>query len=84
MQVLLAAAFGAVLVAVSSLTYLVVERPMQAAGRRVARWLDARFGPDRQLRSSEEKNEKTRYSERPLVTLAGRPPGPGCGAKPGT
>jgi peptidoglycan/LPS O-acetylase OafA/YrhL len=47
LQMLLAAAFGVVLIAVSSLTYLAVERPMQDSGRRVARWLDARFGADR-------------------------------------
>jgi peptidoglycan/LPS O-acetylase OafA/YrhL len=47
LQMLLAAAFLAVLIAVSSLTYLAVERPMQNAGRRLARWLDVRFGPDR-------------------------------------
>jgi peptidoglycan/LPS O-acetylase OafA/YrhL len=45
--VLLAAAFLAILIAVSSLTYLFVERPMQNVGRRVGRWLDTRFGPDR-------------------------------------
>jgi peptidoglycan/LPS O-acetylase OafA/YrhL len=47
LQVLLAAAFLAILIAVSSLTYLFVERPMQNVGRRVGRWLDTRFGPDR-------------------------------------
>jgi peptidoglycan/LPS O-acetylase OafA/YrhL len=47
LQVLLAAAFLTVLIAVSSLTYLFVERPMQNLGRRVAHRLDARFGPDR-------------------------------------
>ncbi len=47
LQMLLAAAFLVVLIAVSSLTYLAVERPMQQAGRRLARWLDTRFGPDR-------------------------------------
>ena len=47
LQILLAAAFGVVLIAVSSLTYLAVERPMQNAGRRVARSLDRQFGPDR-------------------------------------
>ncbi len=47
LQVLLAAAFLAVVIGISSLTYLFVERPMQAAGRRLARWLDARLGPDR-------------------------------------
>jgi peptidoglycan/LPS O-acetylase OafA/YrhL len=46
-QLLLAAGFLLVLIAVSSLSYLAVERPMQNAGRRLARWLDARFGPDR-------------------------------------
>lgn len=29
------------------MTYLAVERPMQNADRRVARWLDRQFGPDR-------------------------------------
>ncbi|HTX27868.1 MAG TPA: acyltransferase [Streptosporangiaceae bacterium] len=47
LQMILAAAFLAVLIAVSSLTYLGVEQPMQNAGRRVARWLDGHFGPDR-------------------------------------
>jgi len=47
LQVLLAAAFGVVLIAVSSVTYLLVERPMQKVGRRVGWWLDAQFGPDR-------------------------------------
>jgi peptidoglycan/LPS O-acetylase OafA/YrhL len=47
LQVLTAAAFLAVLIAVSSLTYLFVEQPMQRVGRRVGYWLDARFGPDR-------------------------------------
>jgi peptidoglycan/LPS O-acetylase OafA/YrhL len=47
LQVLLAGSFLLVTVAVSSVTYLLVERPMQQVGRRVGRWLDARFGPDR-------------------------------------
>jgi peptidoglycan/LPS O-acetylase OafA/YrhL len=46
-QLLIDALFLAVLVAVCSLTYLFVERPMQDVGRRLARRLDARFGPDR-------------------------------------
>ncbi|HXL94538.1 MAG TPA: acyltransferase [Streptosporangiaceae bacterium] len=46
MQVVMAAVFGIVLVAVSSVTYLLVEKPMQGVGRRVARRLDARYGPD--------------------------------------
>jgi peptidoglycan/LPS O-acetylase OafA/YrhL len=46
-QVLLAGAFLAVLLAASSLSYLLVERPTQAAGRRLGRWLDVTFGPDR-------------------------------------
>jgi peptidoglycan/LPS O-acetylase OafA/YrhL len=45
-QLALYALFLVVLVAVSSVTYLLVERPMQVAGRWVAKWLDARFGPD--------------------------------------
>jgi len=47
LQVLMAAAFLVILIGVSSLTYLFVERPMQNLGRRVGRWLDAHFGPDR-------------------------------------
>jgi peptidoglycan/LPS O-acetylase OafA/YrhL len=47
LQVMLAAGLLASMIAVSSLTYLSVERPMQNVGRRVGRWLDARFGPDR-------------------------------------
>ena len=39
--------FVAIVIAVCSVTYLVVERPMQEIGRRVGRRLDARFGPDR-------------------------------------
>ena len=35
------------MIAVSSLTYLSVERPAQGLGRRLSRRLDARFGPDR-------------------------------------
>jgi peptidoglycan/LPS O-acetylase OafA/YrhL len=47
LQALLAVGFLTVLVAVSSLTYLFVERPMQNVGRKVGRWLDGHFGPDR-------------------------------------
>jgi peptidoglycan/LPS O-acetylase OafA/YrhL len=47
LQVLLAAGLLIAMIAVSSLTYLSVERPMQNVGRRVGRWLDASFGPDR-------------------------------------
>ncbi len=46
-QVLVDALFLAVLIAVCSATYLLVERPMQGVGRRLAKRLDARFGPDR-------------------------------------
>ena len=46
-QVLLAAAILAVVLALGSATYLCVERPMRNVGRRLGRWLDAQFGPDR-------------------------------------
>jgi peptidoglycan/LPS O-acetylase OafA/YrhL len=46
-QVLVDAIFLVILIAICSLTYLLVEKPMQSQGRRVARWLDARFGADR-------------------------------------
>jgi peptidoglycan/LPS O-acetylase OafA/YrhL len=41
------AVFVLVLIALSSVTYLLVERPMQNVGRRVAKRLDLRYGPDR-------------------------------------
>jgi peptidoglycan/LPS O-acetylase OafA/YrhL len=47
LQVLLAAGLLATIIALSSVTYLLVERPMQSFGRRVGRWMDAKFGPDR-------------------------------------
>jgi len=46
-QLLVDVLFLAILIAVCSLTYLFVERPMQQVGRRVARWLDHLLGPDR-------------------------------------
>ena len=47
LQVLVAAGLLIVIVALSSVTYRLVEQPMQDFGRRVGRWLDGRFGPDR-------------------------------------
>ena len=47
LQVLLFAGVVAVVIALSSLTYLFVEQPMQNVGRQLGRWLDAKFGPDR-------------------------------------
>jgi peptidoglycan/LPS O-acetylase OafA/YrhL len=46
LQVLIAAGLLITMIVLSSVTYLCVERPMQNLGRRVGRWLDARFGPD--------------------------------------
>src|SRR6266699_2003121 len=46
-QVPIAAGLVAIMIAVSSVTYLAVERPSQGLGRRVGRWLDTRFGTDR-------------------------------------
>jgi peptidoglycan/LPS O-acetylase OafA/YrhL len=46
LQVGAAAVFLAVLLACCSVTYYLVEAPMQRLGRRVAAKLDARFGPD--------------------------------------
>jgi peptidoglycan/LPS O-acetylase OafA/YrhL len=46
MQLVMTALFLVILVAISSVTYLLVERPMQTVGKRVARWLDERYGPD--------------------------------------
>jgi peptidoglycan/LPS O-acetylase OafA/YrhL len=47
LQLFLAIGILAALIALSSVTYLCVERPMQSLGRRVGRWLDRHFGPDR-------------------------------------
>lgn len=47
LQVLLAVVLLTVIIGLSSVTYLFVERPMQDFGRRVGRRLDGRFGPDR-------------------------------------
>jgi peptidoglycan/LPS O-acetylase OafA/YrhL len=43
----MAVLFVLVTIAVSSVTYLFVEKPMQSVGRRVAKRLDLRYGPDR-------------------------------------
>lgn len=45
-QAALAAGFAAALLVVCGVTYRAVEAPMQAQGRRLAAWLDQRFGPD--------------------------------------
>jgi peptidoglycan/LPS O-acetylase OafA/YrhL len=59
MQVVMSAVFVIALVALSSVTYLLVEKPMQDVGRRVARRLDARYGPDyppaRAVRHADER-----------------------------
>jgi peptidoglycan/LPS O-acetylase OafA/YrhL len=47
LQVLIATGLLVIVIALSSATYLFVERPMQGVGRRVGRWMDARFGSDR-------------------------------------
>jgi peptidoglycan/LPS O-acetylase OafA/YrhL len=46
-QLLIDMSFLIILIALCSLTYLFVERPMQNVGRGLARRFDARFGPDR-------------------------------------
>lgn len=46
LQLALAAGFLAVLLVLCSVTYHLVEVPMQRVGRRLTRRLDARFGPD--------------------------------------
>jgi len=47
LQVPIALGLLIIVIALSSLTYRYLERPMQNVGRRVGRRLDARFGPDR-------------------------------------
>jgi peptidoglycan/LPS O-acetylase OafA/YrhL len=46
-QLLLAAVFLAVLLAVCAVSYRLVEAPMQRQGKRLAAWLEVRYGPDR-------------------------------------
>ena len=46
MELLLVAVFVTVLLLCCGLTHRFLETPMQGLGRRVARRLDARFGPD--------------------------------------
>ncbi|MGE5135175.1 MAG: acyltransferase family protein [Gemmatimonadota bacterium] len=45
-QVALAAGYLAVLLALCALTYRLVEAPMQRCGKRLAGWLEHRYGPD--------------------------------------
>ena len=45
-ELMLAAVFVTVLLVCCGLTHWCIEAPMQRLGRRVASWLDARFGPD--------------------------------------
>lgn len=47
LQVVLAGVFLAALLACCTLSYYLIEAPMQRLGRRVTARLDARFGPDR-------------------------------------
>ena len=47
LQLVMGAVFLAALLACCTLTYYLIEAPMQRLGRRVAARLDARFGPDR-------------------------------------
>ena len=65
-QALLAAGLLAVVIALSSATYLIVERPAQNLGRRAGRWLDARFGPDRPA-------DQVRVIARPAMAGQGHP-----------
>jgi peptidoglycan/LPS O-acetylase OafA/YrhL len=46
LQLVMSAVFLAALLACCTLTYYLIEAPMQRLGRRVAARLDARFGPD--------------------------------------
>ncbi len=46
MELLMAGVFVLVLLVSCGLTHRFIEAPMQRRGRLVARWLDARFGPD--------------------------------------
>ena len=65
-QVLTDTLFLAVLLAFCSMTYLLVERPMQDLGRRLARQLDARFGPDRspvRMRARTRNGARSRAAE---------------------
>src|SRR6266568_2406232 len=65
-QVLLAAGILTIVIALSSVTYRFVERPMQNLGRRAGRWLDRHFGPDR-------VPDYAPASARPAMAGQGRP-----------
>jgi len=56
-QALIVLGYTVVVVAVASVSYLIIERPAQQAGRRVARWLDARYGSDRRISRPPPKPE---------------------------
>ncbi len=66
LQVLLAAGILTLVIALSSVTYRFVERPMQNLGRRAGRWLDRHFGPDR-------VPDYAPASARPAMAGQGRP-----------
>ena len=71
-QVLVDALFLVILLAVCSSTYLLVERPMQEAGRWLARRLDARFGPDRfPVRMRAPEPALARGYQHLMITLSG-------------
>jgi peptidoglycan/LPS O-acetylase OafA/YrhL len=58
-QVAVAVVFLAVLLACCAATYRFVEVPAQRLGKRVAGWLEARFGPDRATAPARDRSPAT-------------------------
>jgi peptidoglycan/LPS O-acetylase OafA/YrhL len=58
-QVAVGAVFLAVLLACCAATYRFVEVPAQRLGKRLASWLEARFGPDRVTAPAENRSSVT-------------------------
>ncbi len=80
-QVTLTSAFVAALLCCCSLTYRLVESPMQRAGRRIAAWLDARLGPDLPGTRSAPTYLTPGEGSPSLTSLTG--PARGCTPSPG-
>ena len=65
-QVIYSVGFFLVVIAVSSVTYITLERPAQRLGYRVAKWLDKTFGPD-QVPESEPRHAVASARGRPVT-----------------
>jgi peptidoglycan/LPS O-acetylase OafA/YrhL len=64
-QLMLTAAFLAVLLGCCALTYRLLEVPAQRQGRALAAWLEARFGPDRPPRQAQAQAQAPGQAQHP-------------------